>query len=56
MPQIEIYCIEFNGDEYQSIFPTDHAEKSQLHSTVHDALEYMIDECGIPKDKISWEG
>jgi hypothetical protein len=37
----EIYCIEWNGDCYQSVFPSAEAELSQLHTTVQDALDYF---------------
>lgn len=37
----EGYYVEWNGDCWQSVFPTSLAECSQLHSTVDDACLYM---------------
>lgn len=52
----EIYCIEHNGDCWQSVFPTREAHLSQLHVTIEDALAYMVGECNIPKDEIYLPG
>lgn len=46
------YFIEFNGEFYQSVFPENEAEKSQLHYELPDALDYMTLECGINLDLI----
>ena len=48
----EGYFIEFNGANYQSVFPTLEAEKSQLHSDLTDAQHYMVVECGVDKNLI----
>jgi len=37
----EVYCVERTGDFYQSVFPSEESELSQLHSTVQDALDYF---------------
>ena len=39
----EIYTVEFNGDCYQSVFPSAEAELSQLHRTMQDALDYFAE-------------
>lgn len=46
------YYIEFNGEFYQSVFPNNEVEKSQLHLDLPDALDYMNLECGINLDLI----
>ncbi len=48
----EVYCVEHNGDCWQSVFPSDQAELSQLHVTVDDAISYMTKERGISIDVI----
>lgn len=47
------YFIEFNGEFYQSVFPENEAENSQLHWELPDALKYMILECGIKEELIT---
>lgn len=43
--RIEIYCVEqCEPGIYQSVFPSPEAEKSQLHSSIQDAIDY-IKEC-----------
>lgn len=37
----EVYCVERTGDIYQSVFPSEESELSQLHSTLQDALDYF---------------
>jgi hypothetical protein len=49
----EGYYIEDVGDGWQSVFPSDEADLSQLHVDVADALEYMTQECGIPRERIT---
>ena len=49
----ESYFIEFNGEHWQSVFPEKESEKSQLHTTSEDGINYMTKECGIPIEKIS---
>lgn len=39
----ECFAIEWNGDCWQSVFPTKYAEHSQLHATVQDAAEYIAE-------------
>lgn len=48
----EGYFVEHNGDTFQSVFPSAEAAKSQLHTTVPDAINYMVEECGIDRNKI----
>jgi hypothetical protein len=49
-PMTQGYFIEHNGDCWQSVFPAWQAELSQLHTTIEDALSYMITECGVRAD------
>ena len=46
------YFVEHNGDCWQSVFPANEANKSQLHTTIIDALDYMVQECGIRRTQI----
>ena len=46
----EGYFIEWTGDNYQSVFKTHEADKSQLHTTIQDAFDYMAGDCGIIDD------
>ena len=46
------YFIEHNGENWQSVFPAAESAKSQVHADADDALLYMVQECGIPADKI----
>lgn len=39
----EGYFVEWNGECYQSVFPSSESELSQLHVTVEDALDYFSD-------------
>lgn len=48
----ERYFVEHNGDCWQSVFPASENEKSQLHPTSVEALDYMCCECGVPPDAI----
>ena len=41
------YYIEFTGDSFQSVFPEDESDKSQLHTALQDAVEYMFQESGV---------
>lgn len=47
------YFVEHNGDQWQSVFPVHEADRSQLHTTIDDALTYMCDELRIPIQKIA---
>jgi hypothetical protein len=49
----EGYFIEHNGDTWQSVFPSAESSRSQLHTSVQDALDYMVKEIGIPRDQIN---
>lgn len=49
----EGFYIEFNGDEWQSVFPSARSNESALHPNITDAQDYMIGECGIAPDQIS---
>jgi len=43
----DIYAVEKNApDQYQSVFPEQSAELSQLHSTVDDAVAYIREVSG----------
>ena len=48
----EGYFVEWNGDQWQSVFPSSESNHSSLHTSVDDALFYMVDELGIPRDDI----
>lgn len=48
----EGYYIEHNGECWQSVFPSNEAGKSQLHTDPDDAFAYMHYECGIPAESI----
>ena len=57
MDSFECFAIEWNGDCWQSVFPTKWAEHSQLHTTVQDAAEYIAEvvaligpEVDVPKE------
>jgi hypothetical protein len=41
------YYIEFTGECYQSVFPEEESDKSQLHTTLQDAVQYVFQESGI---------
>jgi hypothetical protein len=43
MKKREGYFVEFNGEFYQSVFPSGESELSQPHTTVEDALEYIAE-------------
>lgn len=45
--EFEKYGVEWNGDCWQSVFPTQQSEKSQLHTSIDDAVMYMREECGV---------
>lgn len=40
------YYIEFTGEHYQSVFPENESELSQIHTTITEALDYMF-KCGV---------
>lgn len=44
------YYLEWNGEQWQSVFPSNEAHKSKLHDTMLDAFEYMYGECSIRED------
>ena len=46
------YYIEHNGEFWQSVFPIEEADKSQLHTDVDDAFAYMVYECGVEPTSI----
>lgn len=48
----EGYFVEWNGECFQSVFPSPEAAKSKLHTCVADALDYMTDECGVDPEVI----
>lgn len=50
----EHYWIEYNGEHFQSVFPSLEAEKSQLHTTMLDAYNYFTKECGIKEEDIKF--
>lgn len=43
----EGYFVQDNGDNYQSVFHSHESELSQLHTTIKDAVDYMVNECNI---------
>jgi hypothetical protein len=43
----EGYFVEYNGECWQSVFPSCYADMSSLHLTIDDALDYMTNECGV---------
>jgi hypothetical protein len=47
------YFIEYNGENWQSVFPEIESEKSNVHNNVSDAWNYMTDEVGTNKNEIS---
>lgn len=49
----KVFHIEHNGDCWQSVFPEALAHLSQLHTSIEDALAYMVDECGVDQDAIN---
>lgn len=52
MPRRQGYYIEHNGEQWQSVFPEQEANKSQLHSSSDDAFGYMHFKCGVPAEAI----
>ena len=43
----DIFCAEqHDTNEWQSVFPRDMAELSQMHSTLDDAKAYLAEHCG----------
>jgi hypothetical protein len=46
------YFIEWNGDCWQSVFPEHEAHYSQLHESVADALDYMVNEHKVNRELI----
>lgn len=45
----EIYAVEWNGDFWQSVFPSHESEKSETHTSKEEAIEYMRAGCGVTK-------
>ena len=39
----EIYCVEWDGEVYRSVFPSVESDLSQSHTTVEDALNYFAE-------------
>lgn len=54
--KIEIYAIVWNGDEWQSVFPSDLSSYSQLHVNVQDAYDYMVNEVGVVENILIIQG
>lgn len=52
MNRPDMYAVEWNGELWQSIFPRAEAEKSQLHTSCNDAIDYMVNGHGIDRSKI----
>lgn len=50
----EGYFIEWNGEHFQSVFPSDEAEKSSLHPNLQEAINYMVEQ-GVERSKIQYE-
>lgn len=50
------YFVERNGHGWQSVFPEKEAECSQLHATVEDAIDYMVNECGVVWEHVEIKG
>lgn len=50
----EVYAIEYNGEHFQSVFPCTVSEKSQLHSTMLDAHDYLTKECEVKEKEIKF--
>lgn len=50
----EGYFIEWNGEHYQSVFPSNEAENSELHTTLNDALYYMTQVKKVDKKLIKY--
>jgi len=46
------YYIEFTGEFYQSVFPENESDKGGLHTTIEDAIDYMVLDCNIDKNNI----
>ena len=43
----DIFCVEqHDANEWQSVFPREIAELSQMHATVEDATAYLAKHCG----------
>jgi Fe-S cluster assembly scaffold protein SufB len=40
---LEIYCVEWDGEFYRSVFPAAESELAELHTTVEDALDYFTE-------------
>lgn len=46
MHSTEVYTVESHDDgTYQSVFPSELAEHSQMHSSIEDAVEYIKEVC-----------
>ena len=43
----ERYYVEWNGDCWQSVFPSWQSELSALHASASEAVHYLIDDCGV---------
>ena len=46
------YFVEHIGDAWQSVFPHRESEKCALHDTQIAALDYMVTDCGVPREAI----
>lgn len=47
MPKLkEGYYVEHNGDCWQSVFPEGESQLSQLHTSIDEAISYMVGQCG----------
>ena len=46
-PKKSGYFLERNGEQWQSIFPENESHLSQLHQTIGDGINYMVEECGV---------
>lgn len=49
------YYIEKRDDYYQTVFPTELSDYSQIHNTLNDAIAYF-EEYGLRWDKIHFVG
>jgi len=47
------YYVEFDGENWQSVFPENESQNSQLHSSKEEAIDYMVNEFGIERNNIT---
>ena len=52
----EIYAIEWNGDFWQSVFKSNESQKSELHTSIMEAFDYMKYSCGIKENIVIIHG